>query len=175
MSRCPTMNFQLSIMTKWRAKHISTKVSFKITIRKRYAYTDIGWTWIRKQCFSLRIGNDDHTEMIVLPLFQLATRLNSQNKNETEFINEIWHFNLYVWILVFPIGIIEIYTSRKRFFNSFQSLTRLLNSKQQKFFSTFLVGRNGTMWKTWFSAHQNAKKQNQLKKNHVRNRLFIDS
>ena len=27
-------------------------------------------------------------EMIVLPSFQLATRLNSQNTKETEFINE---------------------------------------------------------------------------------------
>ena len=47
--------------------------------------------------------------MIVLPSFQLATRLNSQNTNETEFINELWHIN-FQWILVFPIGIIEAST-----------------------------------------------------------------
>jgi len=34
MSRCPTINFQFSIMSKCFAKHISTKVSFKINIRK---------------------------------------------------------------------------------------------------------------------------------------------
>ena len=38
------------------------------------------------------------------------------------------------------------------------------------------MGRNGTMSKTCFSAPQNAKKENQLKrKNQERNRLFIDS
>jgi len=43
MSRYPTINFQLSIMSKWLAKHIITKVSFKITIRKRHVYIDIRW------------------------------------------------------------------------------------------------------------------------------------
>jgi len=32
--------------------------------------------------------------MIVLPSFQLAKLLNSQNTNETEFTNEMWHINL---------------------------------------------------------------------------------
>ena len=36
MSRCPTLTFQVKIMTKCLAKHIGTKVSFKITIRKRH-------------------------------------------------------------------------------------------------------------------------------------------
>jgi len=31
----------------------------------------------------------DRTKMLVLPSFQLATQLHSQNTNETEFINEI--------------------------------------------------------------------------------------
>jgi len=34
MSRCPTINFQFSIMSKCLSKHISTKDSFKINIRK---------------------------------------------------------------------------------------------------------------------------------------------
>ena len=96
MPRCTTINFQFSIMSKRRAKHIITKVSIKITIRKRYVYIDIGWTWIRNQCFYLGIWNVDYNEMIILPSFQLATRLNSQNKIETEFINEIWHNNLFM-------------------------------------------------------------------------------
>jgi len=76
-------------MSKWLAKHISTKVSFNITIRKTHVYIEIRWTWILNQYFYLGIWNDDRTKIIVLPSFQLATRLNSQNTNETEFINEL--------------------------------------------------------------------------------------
>jgi len=48
------------------------------------------------QYFYLGIWNDDRTKMIVLHSFQLATRLNSQNTNETEIINEFWHINLFM-------------------------------------------------------------------------------
>ena len=96
MTRWPTINFQLSIMSKWLAKHISTKVSFKITIRKRHVYIDIGWPWIWKKCLCLEIWNDDRTKMVVFPSFQFATRLNSQNTNETAFINELWYINLFM-------------------------------------------------------------------------------
>ena len=34
--------------------------------------------------------------MTDFPSFQVATRLNPQNTNETEFINEIRHINLYM-------------------------------------------------------------------------------
>jgi len=34
--------------------------------------------------------------MIVLPPFQFATLFNSQNTNETEFMNELWHINLFM-------------------------------------------------------------------------------
>jgi len=95
MSRCPTLNFQLSIISKWLAKNISTKVSFKITIRKRHVYIDIGWPCIWNQCFYLGIRNV-RTKIIVLPSFQLATRLNSQNTNENGFINDHWHINLFM-------------------------------------------------------------------------------
>jgi len=44
--------------------------------------------------------------MIVLPSFQLATRWNSQNRNENEFINELGTL-IWLWILVFRIGIFE--------------------------------------------------------------------
>jgi hypothetical protein len=57
----------------------------------------------------------------------------------------------------------------------FRFLTQLLTSKHLNLFSSYLVGRNGTMWITCFSVPQNAKNENQLKhKNQVRNRLFID-
>ena len=108
------INFQFSIISKWLAKHIITRDSYKITIRKRQVYIDIGWPWICNQCSYLGIWNDDPTKIILLPSFQLATQLNSQNANETEFINEIW-FTIFLWLLVFPIGIIEISTSRKYF------------------------------------------------------------
>ena len=94
MARCPTISFQVSIMSKWLAKKISTNVSYKITIRKRKVYIDIGWPWIWNQCFYFAIWNDDRTKMIVLASFYLAKRLNSQTTNETEFINELWHINL---------------------------------------------------------------------------------
>ena len=83
-------------MSKWLAKHINTKDSFKITTRNRYVYIDIGWSWIWNQCFYLGIWNDDRTKMIVLPSFQLASRLNSHNTDETEFINEISPINLFM-------------------------------------------------------------------------------
>ena len=80
-----------------------------------------------------------------------------------------------VWILVFPIDIIEVSTKWIWCFLLYFSSLRFLTTKYLKLFSTFLVGRNGVMWKTCFSAPQNAKK-NQLKhKNQVHNRHFIDS
>jgi len=67
---------------------------FKITIRKRYVYIDIRWSGIWNLYFYLGIWNVNRTNITVLPSFQLATRLNSQNRNETEFIIEISHINL---------------------------------------------------------------------------------
>jgi len=83
-------------MSKWLAKHISTRGSFKITTRKRHVYIDVRLTLKRNQCFYLGNLIDDRTKMLVLPSFQLVTRLNSQNINETEFINELWHINLFM-------------------------------------------------------------------------------
>jgi hypothetical protein len=88
--------FQFSIIWKLLVKHLNTKVSFKITIRKTNVYIDIRWPWILNQYFNLGIWNDHRTKIIVLPSFQLATRSNSQNRNETEFINDLWHINLYM-------------------------------------------------------------------------------
>jgi len=58
------------------------------------------------------IWNDDRILMIDLLLFELASRLNSQNTYETEIHNEMWHINLY-FQFVFPIAIIEGTTPRK--------------------------------------------------------------
>jgi len=115
MSRCPTFTFQLPIMFKWLAKQKSTNVSFKITIRKKKVYVDIRWSWIWNQYFYLVIWNNDPTKIRVLLSFQLPTRLNSRNTNETEIFNEIWHINLYMDIGI-SIGIIEDSTTRKWIF-----------------------------------------------------------
>ena len=112
MSGCPKFTFQVSIMSKWLAKHISTKVSFKITIRKRYVYTDIRWPWKWNQYFYLGIWEDDRSKIILLPTFQLVTRLNSQNRNETSFLMNSVTL-ICIWILAFPIGIILVSTPRK--------------------------------------------------------------
>jgi len=74
-------------MTKWLAKQIRTKVTFKFTIRKRHVFIDIEWPWILNQYFYLGIWNEDRNKILVLPLFELVTRINSQHRNETELIN----------------------------------------------------------------------------------------
>ena len=115
MSRCPTFNFQVSIMSKILAKHICTKVSFKITIRKRRVYIDILWPWNWNQYFYLGIWEDERSKIIFLPSFQLVTRLHSQNRNESSLLM-ISDTLICAWILAFPIGIIQISTPRKWIF-----------------------------------------------------------
>ena len=115
-------------------------------------------------------------KIIVLPSFQLVTRINSQKRNETAFINVLWHIILYMNIVISISHNWSFDTTNMKFFNLFQFHTRFLNSKYLKLFSTYLVGRIWAMWKTCFLAPHIAKKENQLKhKNQVHNRLFIDS
>ena len=112
MSRCPTFTFQFSIMSKWLAKHISTIVPFKITIRKRHVYIDIRWPLKWNQYFYLEIWEDERSKIIFLPSFQLVTRLSSQNSNETILLRNSDTL-IYIWILAFPVGIIQVSTPRK--------------------------------------------------------------
>ena len=112
MSRCPTFTFQFFIMSKWLAKHIRTKVSFKITIRKRLVYIDIGWPWKWNQYFYLGIWENEGSKIIFLPSFQHVTRLNSQNRNETSLLLNFYTL-ICIWILAFPIWIIQVSTPRK--------------------------------------------------------------
>ena len=175
MSRCLTLNFQLSILSKWLAKHTRSRVSFKITTRKRNVYIDIGWPWIWNHCFYLEIWKYNRNKMIVLPSFQLATRLNSQNTNETEFIIELWHIHLFMNIGISNWHNWNLDLTLILFLILFQVLTRLLTSKHMKPFSTYLVGLNGTILKRAIDLLK-MRKKNQLKhKNKVRNRLFIES
>ena len=107
MSRCPKNNFQLSIMSKCPAKHICTKVSFKITIRRRHVYIDI-------RCIEYETSISFwEFEMlsVVLPSFQLPTRLNSRTQRKLNLLMNCDTL-ICIWILVFPFGIIEFTTQR---------------------------------------------------------------
>jgi len=53
------------------------------------------WHWLTLN-MNLGIWNDERTKIIVLLLFQLVTRINSQYRNETEFINVLWIIILYM-------------------------------------------------------------------------------
>ena len=111
MSRCPTFTFQGSIMSKWLAKHISTKVSFKITNRKRHVYIDIRWPWKWNQYFYLRIWEDERSKKIFLPLSARYTIKFTEEKWKNLLMNS--DTLICIWILAFPIGIIQVSTPRK--------------------------------------------------------------
>jgi hypothetical protein len=98
-------------------------------------------------------------------LFQLATKLNSHNTYDTVIHNEIWHINWYMNIGISNWHNWSYNTKKMKFLTLLQFFTRLLSSKHLKLFITYLVGRNGTIWKTCFSAPRNVKKENQLKPN----------
>ena len=146
-------------MSKWLAKYISTKVSFKFTIRERQVYIDIGWPWIWNQYFYYGIWNDDRTKIIVLPSFQAITRINSLNRNESVFINVLCLTIFCMNICISNWHNWSFDPTNMKIFTLFQFLKRFLTSKFLKAFSTYLVERNGAMWKTCFSAPQNSKKK----------------
>ena len=113
-----------------------TQVSFKISIRKRHVYIDIRWPWKWIQYFWLAICEDETSKIIFFPSFQLVTRLNSQKKNETSLLMNSDTL-IIIWILVFPIGINQVSTTRKWiFFTLFQILSRLLTSNHFNLIST---------------------------------------
>ena len=58
------------------------------------------------------IWEDERTKIIFLPSFQLVTRLYSQNRNETNLLINSDTL-ICIWILAFPIGIIQVSTQRK--------------------------------------------------------------
>ena len=162
MPRCPTFTFQLSIISKWTAKDISTKGSFKITEEK----TCYHWFTLnlnKKPVFLF--GNlkwlSYWNNSFAFISARYTVKFTKQKWNN--YINENWHINLYM-----DIGISNrhnwIFGSTKmKFFNSFHFLTLLLTFKYLKILSTLPVVRNWAMWKTSFSAPQNAKKENQVK------------
>ena len=58
------------------------------------------------------IWEDERSKIIFLPSFQLVTRLHSQNRNETSLLIKSDTL-ICIWILAFPIGIIQFPTPRK--------------------------------------------------------------
>ena len=67
------------------------------------------------------IWEDERSKIIFLPSFQLVTRLNSKNRKETSLLMNSDTL-ICIWILAFPIGIIQISTPRKwRFLLYFSS------------------------------------------------------
>ena len=136
MSRCPTINFRLSIMSKWLCQTHKYLSFFKITIRKRHVYIDILWPWKWNQYFYFRIWNDERTKIIFLNSFQLVTRLNPQNRNETILL-----LNSDTLFCILMFGISNWHKSsfdstKMKFLTLFQFLTRLLTSNHFNLMST---------------------------------------
>ena len=111
----PNIHFSGLYNVEWLAKHICTKVSFKITNRKRHVYIHIRWPWKWNQYFYLGIWEDERSKIIYLTSFHHVTRLNSQNRNETSLLMNCDTL-ICIWILAFPIGVIQVSTPRKWIF-----------------------------------------------------------
>ena len=111
----------------------------------------------------------------IFALFSARYTIKFTEKKWNKFINELWHINLYMNISISNWHNTNFDSTKIKFFNLFLFLTRLLTSEHFNLISTILVERIEVMWKTCFSASQNANNESQLiHKNHVRNRVFID-
>ena len=135
MSRCPTFTFQVSIISKWLTKHISTKVSFKITIRKRHVYIDIRWLWKWNQYFYLGNWEGESSKKIFL-LFSARYTIKFTEEKWNKFINELWHINLYMNFSISNWHNSRFDFTKMNFFTLFQILTRLLTSNHFNLIST---------------------------------------
>ena len=65
---------------------------------------------------------DERSKIILLPTFQLVTRLNSQNRNESKFINELRYINLYMNISISNCHNSSFKSTKMRFLLYFSSL-----------------------------------------------------
>ena len=73
-----------------------------------------------KPVFLFKIWNDERTKIIFLPSFRLVKPLNSQNRNETILLMNSDTL-ICIWMLAFPIGIIQVSTPRKCSFSLYFS------------------------------------------------------
>jgi hypothetical protein len=74
----PNNHLSVRKVPKTLAKHISIKVSITLLLEKYMFIFDIRLRLCETSFSSWHISNDDRSEMIVLPLFQLSTPLNSE-------------------------------------------------------------------------------------------------
>ena len=153
----------------------NTLVSFKITIRKRHVYIDIRWSWKWNRYFFLAIWEVENSKIIFLPSFQGVTRLNTQNRKESSFLMNSGTL-IFIWILAFPIGIIQVSTPRKwsflLYFSSFHDYwppTTLISLVHNS------LGEMDWCEKRAIQLLKMRKKSQPKHKNQVRNTLFIDS
>jgi hypothetical protein len=106
----------------------------------------------------------------------IVTWLNSQKRNEYEIINKLFTL-ICIWILVLPVGIIEVSTTRKLIFLLyFSSLHDYWPPSTCNSLVHTSWGEMEGCEKGAFLLLKMRKMKNQFKtKNHVNNRLFIDS
>ena len=132
MSRCPTITFQIAKVSKTNTFHtyrlkFHSKLFFGTDMfTLTYVYVDY-----EISISSWRIWNDEHTKMIILDLFQFATRLNSQNPFKTEIHNELRHINLYMNTGISNWHIWSIDHTKMRVLHLFQFDARLLSWKRR--------------------------------------------
>ena len=120
---------------KWLAKHISTKVSFKITIRKRHVYIDICWPWKWNQYLYLGIWEDERSKIIFL-LFSARFTIKFTEEKWKKYINELSHINFYKNISISNWHNSSFDSTKMKFFTLFQILARLLTSNHFNLIST---------------------------------------
>ena len=122
MSRCPTFTFQVSIMSKWLAKHISTNVFFKITITKRHVHIDIRWPWKWYQYFYLGIRDDERSKIIFLPSFLARYTIKFTEQKWNKFFNELCYINLNMNISISNWNNSSFDSTKMKLFTYFSSL-----------------------------------------------------
>ena len=135
MSRWPTFTFQLSIMSKWLAKNIRTKESFKITIRKTHIWIDIRCP-LKWNCIS--IWEFEMMNVLKYYFAFISDRYTIKFKEQkwNKFINELWHIYWYMNISNSNWHKSIFDSTKMKFLPLFQFLTRLLNSKHLNLIST---------------------------------------
>ena len=128
-------NIHFSGLDNVKMNCITHKFPSKLLLGKDMFTLTFVWPWKWNQYFYLGIWEDVHSKIIFLPSFQYVTRLNSQNRNETSLLMNPDTL-ICIWILAFPIGIIQVSTPRKCSFTLFQFLSRLLTSNHFNLIST---------------------------------------
>ena len=127
------------------------------------------------QYFYFGIRNDESTKIIFLPSFQPVTRLNSQNRNEKILLMNSDTL-ICIWMLAFPIGIIQVSTPRKwTFLLYFSSLHDYWPPTTLFSWVHNSCGEMEWCEKRVFQLLKMRQKKVIWNKNQVRNRLFIVS